>query len=144
MSTRVYEAIISRWDDQSLGSTFTGGVWFELAPAGTDYPFVVITSLGNTPVRWTSSNEYRAQSVQMSIFYEETTGTDPVSALGTLMRALDDAMCHAPLSIPASAGTVCDVRRTRDNISKDPEPNIWQGVLDYRIMRTKSVDYSPS
>jgi len=144
MSTRVYEAIISRWDSQSLGDTFTGGIWFEVAPAGTDYPFVVLTSLGNVPTLWTSDNEYREQNVQMSIFYEKTTGTDPVSALGSLMRTLDDAMLFAPLSIAASAGNIYDVRRMRDDLRKDPEPNIWQGIIDYRIMRTKTATYSPS
>lgn len=144
MSTRVYEAIVSRWDAKSLGVTFPGGLWYDSAPAGEDYPFVRITSLGNVPTSWTSTSEHREQSVQFSIFYEETTGMDPVSAVGTLMRTLDAAISFAPLSITSSAGHVYDTRRTRDNIERDPQERIWMGVIDYVIMRRLAVNYSPT
>lgn len=144
MSSRVYEAIIARWDAQSLDDSFPGGIWFSVAPSGAAYPFVQLVSLGNVPVSWTSSSELRAQDVQLSIFYEQTTATDPASALGALMRTLDDAISHAPLSIPASAGHVYGVRRTRDEIRQDPAPGVWHGLLEYRVMRRAPVDYNPS
>ena len=142
MSTRVIEAIVSLWDSESLDSTFPGGLWFEVAPPGTEYPFVQVASLGNVPGMWTSTSEHREQRYQMSIFYEEATGTDPASALGTLMRVLDDAFCHASLSIPSSAGHVYDVIRTRDDINLDKETRIWVGVIDYLVRRRLPVSYS--
>ena len=146
MSSRVYEAIATRWSSQSLDDTFLGGLFFGRAVSDVEFPYVVLLSLGNAVDSWTSSSEFRIQKVQFSIFYRQKEyDSDPVSKVGSLMRTLDAAYSFAPLSIPESSGHVLEMRRVRDDIRIDPHmEEVWHGVIDYDILRRLPVDYSPS
>lgn len=139
MSSRLYQAIVSRWDDQSLDTSFPGGLYFGRAPAKSTFPYVVMYSLGNVPRGFTSQSEFRNQFIQFTIFYKEDNSTDPVISLGTLMRTLDTAMMEAPLAV--ASGDVLTFRRTRDDLVADPEAQgVWQGQIDYAAIRRVAYD----
>jgi hypothetical protein len=144
MSSRIYEAIASRWVEKSLDTYFPGGLWYITAPAGAEYPFVRFLSSGGSPVSWTSSSEFREYLIQMSVYYQEVEDTDPVSAVGSLMEVLDGAYNFATLSLSDLYGYVIEVRRIKDNITQDSRDRVWAGRLDYKILQRLAVDYSPS
>jgi len=141
MSSRIYQAIVSRWDAQSLDTDFPGGIFFSRHPTGSgkSWPYVVFYSLGNFPKGFTSSSEFRTQTIQFSIFYKEDNATDPVLSVGALMRTLDTAFMEAPLSV--ASGEVLSFRRTRDDLFADPEAEgVWVGQIDYTGLRRVAYD----
>jgi hypothetical protein len=144
MPHRVMSAIVSRWDDQSLDATFLGGLWAERAPSDTSFPYVVMSSISESPERWTSTSEFKRQLLTLDIWYKEDGSTDPVNSIGTLLETLDAAMSFASLSIPSNSGHVLEMRRTATRIEMDDsEDRVWHGALDYAVRRRKSVSYNP-
>ncbi len=137
MSTRLYEGISTLWTDNSLGSTFTGGIHFQLAPSSTSYPFVVLVPLANAVDGWTSGSKVVEQNFQLSIFYKEDNSTDPVGSLGTLMRTLNAVFEDASVSV--AEGQVVYLRPTSDRIIQDDSSRgVWQGQFDYVARRQVS------
>lgn len=145
MPTRVFEAIVTRWDAQSLADTFKGEIWFDEQPAGRDnpFPFVRMSSLGGSSDFWTTDSEFQQQLIQLKIFYRKVDGTNPLAAVGALMRTLHTAMDFAPLSIPSSEGHVLLMEPIRFDVKREPDPDIWSGVIDYMVKRRKAANYSP-
>jgi hypothetical protein len=147
MPDRLFSAIVTEWDGDSLGSTFTGGLWFGTVPEGTSWPYVVITDLGNALRFMTSGDEsneveFRAHAFQMSIFWKEDGVNDPVVQVGSLMRTLDSTMQsnNRTLTVPSDEGSIYDVRCTRQEIIEaDEDDRVWQGQLDYSASRQRRI-----
>jgi len=137
MSVRVFEAIVSLWDANSLGDTFGGGIHFRKAPASTSFPYVVMVPVSAARSGRTSASKYIDQRVQLSVFYKAADSVDPVSQLGTLMRTLDPVMDDAELSIPASEGHVFSLDAESEMVHEDPAPDVYHGTLNYMVRRRK-------
>jgi|GEM_PF-5331711 len=152
MPSRVYEALATRWDAKSaLAAAFPGGIWKDRAPPKTTYPYVVVTGAGFGSRGFTSGNEdggahYWDQRVQMLIFWKEDESSDPVSAVGTLMRTMDANIQEAPLSIPASEGHILRLQKVgwHEPTMEEEEDRIWTGGYDYEAQRREIVDLDPS
>lgn len=138
----VMRAIISRWDDQSLGSSFTGGVWLERAPEDTSYPYVILRSIGSAPTAWTTCAEIRRYTVSMAIFYKEVASTDAPDAVAGLMNTLHSSFDFAPLTI--TGATCLEIRPVAEFGPDFADEAIWMGTIDYAIRVQESVTYSPS
>lgn len=138
MSTRIYEAIVTAWNASALPSTFIGGLWFGEAKRATNYPYVVMTSLGNATKGWTSHTEIRNEPVQFSIYVREDGANDPVLTVGSLLRSLESFIKNNSFSISSSDGHTLSARRTSDDIRKDPHTDkVWIGQLDVMFLRDK-------
>ena len=131
-------SIYSWWSASSLPATFTGGLWHQEAKHGAPFPYVVFDIIGSTSSSWTSDSEIRRQAVQFSIYWKENGTSDPAIAVGELQDSLDAAIKSATFNI-TGGGEVFSLRRTRDDIRKDPHTSqVWKGELDYRILRREN------
>jgi len=136
VSTRLYESIMKLWDGSRLADLFTGGIWHSIAPAETEYPYVVIVPVSNEAVTWTESSEIRRQSFQLTVYDKDDGQIDPVSKMGTFLKRITDVFDQAPLEMPNSSGIVLDVRRIRDNVTKDGRTkNVWTAMVEYKVKR---------
>lgn len=140
MSYRVYQALFDHFESAGLFSSFDE-FYFGRAADFATYPYVVMTSLGNTPSVWTSGSEFRRQDIQLSIFLKHDNTNDPVLQLGSLMNTLDASVHFNTISLQGSgSGYVIEIRRMRDELFIDDiESRIWQGQLDYKITRRKAA-----
>ncbi len=143
MSSRVPEAIVTRWDAQSLDATFPGGIWLGGAPSGTVFPYAVFFDLGEFPQGWSTNSVFVNHLLQFDIFLEEDNTNDPGSLLGTHVRTFKAAMDFAPLTMPAGEGHVEETRWGSTRITKEDQ-GIWHAQLDYTIRRRKPIDPSPA
>lgn len=142
MPHRVFAAIVSKWDANSLNNTIAGGIWFPEAPKSVGFPYAVMTSVGDFTNFWTSHGEYSNHEIQLDIYYMEDGTTDPGGAVGLLMEAVDAVLKlnHGQLSIPSAAGNVLCLRNLLRNIEKnDEEERVWRGILSYEIKRRRAA-----
>lgn len=145
MSTRIFESIVSRWDDKALNVPFPGGVWLGRSPKKETWPYVVMSDLGTTSDFWTSSSEFQSTRIQLTIWYRDSIQSDPSIEIGVLMRKLNDALRFAPLVVPSTEGYVLEMRPTREQtLPDDDDDRVWRSDIDYRVRRQKSVNYNPA
>lgn len=141
MSTATYQAIIARWDAQSLDSVFGGGIWASEAPPETPWPYVVFSRVSSAPDGWSTNSEVRDEQFQFDIWYLEEINTDPLYAVGRLLDSLKSAYEYAPLLIGGEPSLIC--RRLGEDIQLDGD-GVWHARIDYRIRHTRTVNYGPA
>ncbi len=133
----VIDSIVTRWGDQSLDDTVTGGLHLDRAPKGTDLPYAVLTDMGeSTPQRASTATSgqaahYRSRQVQVLV----VNNTGP-AALAVLADAVHAALEYAPLSLTDGALLYC--RLNSDVFTDDPDHEngrMWAGTYDvlYRV-----------
>ena len=143
MSTGVPKAIVSRWDAQSLNSTFDGGLYGNKTPQEIAFPYVVFTLISSVPVRWTSHSEIRSEVYEFSIWYKEEDDVDPIERIGELMDALKAAFDFAPLSIAVAGSELLEMRRQSEFYEEDDD-EIWHAPITYNARRRVPANYSPA
>jgi hypothetical protein len=134
---RVFEAVKSRWDAQSLGSTFTGGMWGQSAriPKDTAFPYVRLVSLGKAPNAWSTDSQYSSSGVQFSIFYKEDGSTDPLLGLRALAETLKAAFPDdVALTVASAGGDFLHMRVTGEDFVEE-EDGTWHYFLSYTVER---------
>jgi hypothetical protein len=146
MSDRLYSAIVSRLDDDSLvgtGNTFAGNIWFEEATSKTPFPYITMEPLAWADDGGSSDTDYEVQAATLRIIYKEDNSTDPVALGGTYQRSLITSLMSAPLSIPSSEGriwqsTIINKRITRD-IIRDQRVWVAEVAIESRLGRPKGA-----
>ena len=140
---RVAAAIVTRWTSQALGTSFPGGIFVDMAPRDTDFPYVILRMREESPKIVIQDLEMPAFRASFDVYYQEDGSTDPVSSLGTLMRSLTAAYDWAPLVYTGRSNY--EVRRgTQRTMLLDVDRRIWLGQVDYVITTQRSVTCSPA
>lgn len=135
MPSRLRDAIVTRWDDQDLGDSFPGDLWFGKAPESVVYPYCVLTGDEEVPTLWTSTSKFRDVDLVFNAFVEEQDRVDPATTLQVLLDAIEDAFDDfTPLIVPATAGHVITGRCGAMHIF-EAEERVWQGTIDYALKR---------
>ena len=129
MPSRLPEAIVTRWDAQALGTTFTGGIHFEEAPEETAFPYVVMTMRATGDETHTNTSKFRGESVQLMVFAKEGGVLDPVSQMGTYLRTLEAAFDGVTLSMPSSEGYFL-VSTVGSMVITPVDEDVWAGTID--------------
>ena len=136
MATRILEAIASRWDDESLGSTFTGGIWYGDVPADTAYPYVAVTGTGGAVDGFTSDSIMASYGVQFTIYYKADRTTDPVDSLGDLIRTFQGSF-NESIKMSVTEGTVLHFVPTNDPFPDEVEEGVYAAGLEFEVVRRK-------
>ena len=104
-----------------------------------------MSDLGTTSDTWTTNSEIQQTRIQLTIWYRDDIQSDPVTQVGALMRTLNDALQFAPLVVPSTEGHVLEMRPTREQmLPDDDDDRVYRADIDYRVLRRKSVTYSPT
>ena len=141
MSAKIDTAIVTRWDAQSLDSTFPGGLWSFKAPQEETWPYVVFFPVSDAPQLWTTDSEIREAVYQFSIWMLETAAADPTTDLGALLDTLKAAYEFAPITITGQDVLLFE----RQGETRDAEEDeVWNGTITYRVRRRVAADYSPA
>jgi len=148
MPDRLFSGLKTAWDVGSMSTTFTGGLHFgPTAAEDTSWPHVTMMDLGNA-LRFATSGgessqaEFRNHAFQMTIWWKEDGVTDPILAIGALMRTLDAWMQshNTTLFRSASEGYVIEVTNADERIMEADDERVWQGQIDYNARRVKNVN----
>lgn len=128
----VIDAIVTRWDGESLDDTVAGGLHLDEVPKGTSLPYAVLTDFGESTRERASTAtagraaHYRARQVQVRIH----NNTGP-AALAVLADAVHAALEYAPLSL--SGGSLIYCRLNANVFEDDPDHEngrMWAGTYD--------------
>jgi len=128
----VITGMVSRWSDQSMDSTITGGLHLDEVAKDTSMPYAVLTDLGeSTRLRAANTtaataSHYRARQVQIRVH----ANTGP-SAMAVLADSVLAAFEYAPLTL--SGGTMLYCRMNSNIFTKDPAHEnawMWAGTFD--------------
>lgn len=147
MPDRLYSGLYQAWDTDNMGNTFAGGLHMGKAPEGTAYPFVELIDLGMSLAFKTSGNakgqsDFKNHEFQVNIWAKDDGSTDPIVALGTLMRAFDTFVQNnnRTLFTSATEGSIYAVDCLDERLFETEDDEIKQGQLDYRARRVKAVN----
>ena len=145
----LFEALVDRWDSQSLGAagTFDGGVWGLQAGANASWPHVVVESVFNSPDQWSSHGEFRIHEITFHTYVKDKVSSSTVfDEVGRLQKVLMAAFDFAPLTVGSGEGTILQMRRTGDTIilEDSPDGDVYHGLVTYEVHRVLSVNFSPS
>ena len=147
MPDRIPTAIMTRWTSESLGTTFTGGLWSGITPSNPTFPYVIMDILAETIGRRASGGlEMPIAAVRFRIFWKEPGdgSTDPVSAVGTLQRALKSSYDWAPLTYTGRTNFTVKFTGAPPARVYDRDRRIWVGVVEYEITTQRTVTCNPS
>ena len=141
MSSKVDQAIVTRWDAKSLDSTFDGGIHAFRSPTEETWPYVVFYPISEVPAMWTTAREVRQGIYQFSIWMKESSSQDPVKQLGDYMDTLKSAYEFAPLTITSQDVILMERQSETQEVEED---QVWHGIITYRVRRSIAANYSPA
>lgn len=130
MVAALFEAITNKYEASTLRAE-TNGMWAYIAAAGAELPYLTLTLVTQSP-EWTFSNDFENATVQMSLWYADTTDetVTPLSELSRLYNLLTALYDECTLTI---AGYTL-VRMNRENtvLLRDLDGG-WVYHVDYRV-----------
>jgi len=148
--TGVISGVITRWSDQDMDDTVTGGLHLDEVPKGTSMPYAVITDLGESVHGRASGGEEGYGSHYMSRQFQLRlhANTGPV-ALAVMADTINSILEYAPLNLGGvAAGSDAELLYCRLNsniITKDDaHENAWMWAGTYDALYSVSRELSPT
>jgi hypothetical protein len=133
----VMQAIYNHWNSSNLNTYVAGGLWANIAPNGTAYPFAVYDMI-SSPV----SERARKTATTMTWIYNTrfqiVMYDDNLATLGAAAEKVREAFDLANLVLLGNAGTVLQCKYVNELPRKQDE-EVWQWMLEYEIQREATV-----
>lgn len=114
-------------DGTDLHTTVGGRIYDQEAPQGVTRPFATVSIITYQPEYWFRSERFEDAVLQVSAFAE--THLAAYNLFDDITATLDDI--HPTLTV--TGYRVHRFERSVANIVKDPDEDIWQVNVDYRV-----------
>jgi len=131
----LFAAIKTKFDAVKVGNFYadmSGRLYFHEAPQGATYPYCVYQMISDAPEYYFNSERFEDFLIQFAIFDNDQSGYDITGYYESLKTMFDDVV------LTVSGYTNVIFERESARLTRDPEDNVWQYSVDYRVMCEKN------
>ncbi len=144
MTIEIDKAFFTRWTNQSLDDTITGGLWHGLAEEGTAMPYASYSNVSDSPLERTRSGRYGTKTVQIQVW-----DTTP-DLVGSHIEAIKNAFVHSdrastnPLRSQVSDEIVFNIEPAANPMIIQESAEVWQAIITLEVMYVEDRNLSPA
>lgn len=128
-------AIKTRWIAAGLESLVPGGLWQEIAPVGTPWPYQTFVIIGTTFSGRTTNTTRQKASFEIHTYHQPAEGEDPEEIITSICDATENAFDDQILSIDNRSSMVV---RQNDRRTFEEDFQVYRGLNEFDVNIQKS------